>query len=202
MPIRRAGSTSFGQCLACAIAAAVVGPPTLAFDARYNSLSSILRISLPRVMRDMKCTPTCNEEKRNRDGADLKTRAIEPDAPEAAKNICMNSIPIAVPVARILEKNVGNIVAAMTVSTDVSGSDDVPGSRSRVRIPPKVTRLDDTAIDIPNVGKEILSSLVSLLESSTDIFSGSEGSVTVLFENVSLGLIITLSVSSSPDFAR
>lgn len=47
---------------------------------------------------------------------------MEPAAPDAAKNICMNIIPMDVPVVRRLEKERGKIVAPVTVRIDISGS--------------------------------------------------------------------------------
>mmetsp|Transcript_39922 Transcript_39922/g.60337 ORF Transcript_39922/g.60337 Transcript_39922/m.60337 type:complete len:99 (-) Transcript_39922:1204-1500(-) len=97
------------------------------------------------------------------------TSPIDPEAPDAAKNICMNKMPTAAPAVRILEKNLGNAVADITVRIDVSGSDDVPfGKRSFVRIPPRVTRQDETATETPMEGI-----VISLLLLDEPMLSGS-----------------------------
>lgn len=46
-PTNKAGSTNFDQSFACAMAAAVVGPPTLALDAKYNSFDFNLSTPFP-----------------------------------------------------------------------------------------------------------------------------------------------------------
>ena len=53
-PTSNAGNTNLGHSLACAIAAAVVGPPTLAFDAKYNSFGFIRKTPRPIPISMMK----------------------------------------------------------------------------------------------------------------------------------------------------
>ena len=98
IPTNNAGKVKRFHSFAVAIAAAVVGPPTFALLARYNSFAGSLKINLPMLMREQKCRAICSAEKRNSDGADSMTSRIDPAAPDAAKNICMKTIPIAVPV--------------------------------------------------------------------------------------------------------
>ena len=156
IPTNNAGNTKRVQFLACAIAAAVVGPPTLALLAKYNSLSGTWNIPRPTVSNTTKWMNICNIENTNNDGACWNTNAIDPDAPDAAKNICMNNIPMAVPAIRILAKNFGKRVAANTVMVDVSGNADVPGGNNNlVAIFPIVTKDDATAKDNEMVGNVI-----------------------------------------------
>lgn len=73
--------------LAAAMPAPVVGPPTLAFEARSNSLrSKDMRRPIPRMRA--RCTAIWMKENRNRDGALLATCATLPAAPTAAKKTC------------------------------------------------------------------------------------------------------------------
>jgi hypothetical protein len=54
------------------------------------------------------------------------------------------------------EKNLGKIVAAMTVRTEIRGRDDVPiGSRSLVSTTPEVTSVEAMEIEIPSVARVI-----------------------------------------------
>jgi hypothetical protein len=69
------------------MAAAVVGPPTFAFEAKYSSRGGNLKIPRPSVMSVQKWTKICNAEKAKRDGAFFKTNWIDPAAPDDAKNI-------------------------------------------------------------------------------------------------------------------
>lgn len=87
IPINRAGKTSESHCLALAMAAAVVGPPTLAFDAKYNSRAGKRKIPRPNVINMPKWTAICAVLKANTKGALVKTSCMDPAAPEAAKNI-------------------------------------------------------------------------------------------------------------------
>jgi hypothetical protein len=87
IPIRSAGNTSRFQSLACAMAAAVVGPPTLALDARYSSRLGRRKSPFPRAINVAKWTPICMDENAKRAGACCRTRRIDPAAPDAAKNI-------------------------------------------------------------------------------------------------------------------
>ena len=98
IPINKAGNTNLFHSFACAIAAAVVGPPTLALLARYNSLGGRRKIPLPMVIKVPKWTKICSNENRNNDGACVITIAIDPAAPDAAKNIWTKTTPSAVPV--------------------------------------------------------------------------------------------------------
>lgn len=50
-PTNKAGSTNLDQSFACAMAAAVVGPPTLALDAKYNSFDFNLSTPFPIPIR-------------------------------------------------------------------------------------------------------------------------------------------------------
>lgn len=122
IPISKAGKTNRFHSFAVAIAAAVVGPPTQAFDARYSSFGFNLKIKRPIPINEIKWIAICNAENKNKDGAFCHTNLIDPAAPEAAKNICINITPTAVPVKDSSLKNLGNIVAADTVATDISGS--------------------------------------------------------------------------------
>mmetsp|Transcript_10636 Transcript_10636/g.15813 ORF Transcript_10636/g.15813 Transcript_10636/m.15813 type:complete len:82 (+) Transcript_10636:441-686(+) len=73
---------------------------------------------------------------------------MDPAAPDAAKNICMNKIPIAVPVVLKLEKNFGKVDAPTTVRMEINGRLEVPGGRMALVItPPMYTKNDDTAKD-------------------------------------------------------
>ena len=86
IPMSKAGTTRAFHPLACAMAAAVVGPPTHAFEAKYNSRNGRRRRNLPNPTSKAKCNVTCKAEYRKREGACRITRAIDPDAPDAAKN--------------------------------------------------------------------------------------------------------------------
>jgi hypothetical protein len=65
----------------------------------------------------------CSTEKRNSEGADLRTKAMDPAAPEAAKNNCMKKTPRPVPLFRSFPKKEVKTVAPNTVMTEISGSD-------------------------------------------------------------------------------
>mmetsp|Transcript_11004 Transcript_11004/g.15480 ORF Transcript_11004/g.15480 Transcript_11004/m.15480 type:complete len:170 (+) Transcript_11004:85-594(+) len=159
IPTKSAGSTSLVQFLACAIAAAVVGPPTFALLARYNSVSLRRKTSFPKVIKVMKCTHICMHEKRNSDGADLSTSWMDPAAPDAAKNICMNSMPMDVPVSLIFEKKLGYRVAAATVTSDTDGRAEVPGGRKMLVNTLPMERRQDVAV------KENAMDVIVILES-------------------------------------
>ena len=156
IPTNNAGRTNLFHSFACAIAAAVVGPPTLAFEDRYNSRFGKLNMPFPIAINVPKWIAICNAEKANNEGACCKTTNIEPAAPDAAKNICINATPNAVPVSLIDEKKLGNIVAANTVKIDIIGREDVPaGNRNFVMYDPTVTNVDATDIDIASDGRVI-----------------------------------------------
>jgi len=94
---------------------------------------------------------------------------MEPAAPDAAKNICINSTPNAVPLAERLEKKEGKVVAPATVRMDVSGREDFPaGSRILVSTPPTWTSVDATAKE-----DSVIPELAVLLVDDAD--SGSAG---------------------------
>ena len=172
IPMSREGKINRVQSFACAIAAAVVGPPTLALDAKYNSLDGNLNMYFPIPTNVIKWTAICMMENKKRDGAFCNTNAMEPPNPETAKNICMNRMPIAVPVERSLRKKDGKIVADETVRIDMRGREDVPaGSIILVRTPPKKTSEEDIVKDVLMV--ERVTSLV--LFSGADKFSASTG---------------------------
>mmetsp|Transcript_23023 Transcript_23023/g.26480 ORF Transcript_23023/g.26480 Transcript_23023/m.26480 type:complete len:107 (+) Transcript_23023:258-578(+) len=98
---------------------------------------------------------------------------MEPAAPDAAKNICINSTPNAVPLAERLEKKEGKVVAPATVRMDVSGREDFPaGSRILVSTPPTWTSVDATARDVPKEDSVIPELAVLLVD---DADSGSAG---------------------------
>lgn len=122
--------------MAVAIAAAVVGPPTFALLARYNSLDWSLKINFPILIKNPKCIAICNAENKNRVGADFNTSPILPAAPEAAKNICMKIIPMAVPVDRILWKKRGNNVAPKTVTIDINGKACIVEEKEKKHVNP------------------------------------------------------------------
>ena len=154
-----------------------------------------MKTSRPIVIRAIKWTLICSAEKRNKLGADFITSAIDPAAPDAAKNICMNKMPTALPVVRNFEKNLGNTVADATVNKDISGNDDVPvGRKSLVNIPPDVTRQDATDIEVPKDAMVILPYLKLELSLSSDKSSGSTGTSS----EDSLGTVD----ASSPGLAR
>ena len=103
-----------------------------------------------------KCIPICETENKNSDGAFRKTSIIEPAAPDAAKNICMNKIPMAVPVALKFEKNFGKDDAPTTVRIEINGRLEVPAGRiAFVKTPPMYTKNEDTAKDELMVDKLI-----------------------------------------------
>ena len=101
---------------------------------------------------------------------------MEDDAPDAAKNICMNNIPMDVPVVRNEEKNLGNSVADDTVSNDNIGNDDifVVGNNNFVIIFDNTTNPDDMANDIDiddNVIMDLLFAVSFITASSDDMKS-------------------------------
>ena len=84
MPVSSAGSTSDRQFLFAAMPAAVVGPPTLAFEANTSSRRGKF-IDLPTPTVTRKCTMICMEVWRNRAGAIRITVGMWPMAPVTEK---------------------------------------------------------------------------------------------------------------------
>ena len=66
----------------------------------------------------------------------------------------------------MVEKNLENRVAAKTVSIDVKGSDDVPGKKFLAKIPPRVTKQDDTDSATPK-DDSVISPLAALIDSGS-----------------------------------
>ena len=157
MPINKAGMINCFHSFACAMAAAVVGPPTFALLAKYNSRLGSLNIPLPTAIRVAKCIPIWSAEKANKEGAFSKTIRMDPAAPEHAKNIWTKTTPNAVPVSLSFEKKAGKAVAATTVNAEIKGREDVPaGSKAFVRNEPTVTKVDATETEIASVGRVIV----------------------------------------------
>lgn len=90
VPISRLGTMLDFQPLDAAMPAAVVGPPTLAFEA--NSIDRRLHpVILPKPRSRPRCIKTCNKANRKSAGAFRATCAMDPFAPTAAKNTCTPS---------------------------------------------------------------------------------------------------------------
>lgn len=82
----------------------------------------------------------------------------------------MNTTPNAVPVSLIREKNVGKIVAAKTVRTEIIGSEDVPaGNISLVANIPQVTSKEAIDIETKSEGNDIVEALFSSMATSDDM---------------------------------
>ena len=79
IPLNNAGRTKSFHLFEDAIAAAVVGPPTFAFDAKTISLNGIFR-HLPTLTAKEKCNIICVQECTNNTGAVFTTVGIWPIA--------------------------------------------------------------------------------------------------------------------------
>ena len=85
VPIKSAGTISSVHPFETAIAAAEVGPPTLAFDAMI--ISSILNLnSFPSISENIRLTRIIIQENINNSGDYLRIKVIEAGAPITAKN--------------------------------------------------------------------------------------------------------------------
>ena len=85
VPIKSAGTISSVQPFETAIAAAEVGPPTLAFDAII--ISSILNLNIfPSISENIRLTRIIMKANTNSNGDSLRIKPIEAGAPITAKN--------------------------------------------------------------------------------------------------------------------
>ena len=85
IPARIPGTINEFHPFAVAIPAAVVGPPTLAFDAKSSNLSSMLS-SFPTLNMIARCVPIWTKANKNMLGAVLITLHMFPLAPITVKN--------------------------------------------------------------------------------------------------------------------
>ena len=88
--MRMLGTTLLLHPFAAAMPAAVVGPPTLALEARRSVRRGH---RCPTNSSRPRCTNTCTRANMNSAGAELSTWLMLPLAPTAAKNICTQRFP-------------------------------------------------------------------------------------------------------------
>ena len=119
-PVNMAGTTSDRQPLLAAIAAAVVGPPTLALLAMSKSLRFIPSFS-PAYTVKYRCVMTCTKLKKNSAGAVDTICLILPLAPIVTKKSCIAKAANASPLGARPPIFLGNAVASATVTRVTMG---------------------------------------------------------------------------------
>ena len=103
-----------------AIAAAVVGPPTLALEAMSRSARFIPSFS-PACTVKYRCVITCMKLKKNSAGAVDAICRIEPLAPMTTKNNCIAKLANASPLGANPPIRFGKVVASATVERVTMG---------------------------------------------------------------------------------
>jgi hypothetical protein len=109
-----AGSTSLSQRRATAIAAAVVGPPTLALEAMITSNRSS-RTRAPAASTNSRWAARITAANTNSTGPTFSTVATLALAPITAKKICIRNVPMTSAPASFAHSR-GAPVASVTVS--------------------------------------------------------------------------------------